>query len=115
MTVPMVSEVFSDWTQMLQVQIVNTIVADYEVHENALTLLDFEGIFEPMPDTKLINKPEGQRQWQWWTLWTTYDLKIDAIIQDASGLQYRVMTRAKWDMVGGYRAYEIAQDPVLNS
>lgn len=56
----------------------------------------FDGVFEPMPTQKLLIKPEGQRTWKWWTLWTTKRLFLDDVIVDRGSAGFRVMGVKDW-------------------
>ena len=83
-------------------------VVDGEVVEKKILDCVFNGVLEPIPPRKLMIKPEGQRSWRWWTLWTEQDLKIDWIVQDDEGVTYRVMTKTNWKQAGYYE-YELTQ------
>lgn len=113
MSFPDVSDAFWDWTNAVQFKLVTTTVADFEVSESELASITFDGVLQPIPERKLLVKPEGQRNWKWWFLWTTFSLKNDQIIEDDSGKQYRVMQQEDWRN-GGHQQYQLVQDPPLN-
>lgn len=68
----------------------------------------FTGVFQPIPETRLMVKPEGQRQWKWWRLWTTKRLSLDDIVVDKQGRNYRVMRASDWSG-GGYQEFQLTE------
>ncbi len=114
MSFPNVADAFWDWTNGITFKLVTTTVADFEVTETPVQDVSFDGVLEPTPPQKLLVKPEGQRSWKWYTLWTTFNLKDGQIVQDEQNKQYRVMSRGDWRN-GGHQQYELVQDPPLGS
>lgn len=102
------SDAFWDWEEPMQFKVIKKIPQDGELFEKTIETVWFRGVFEPLPQRMLLVKPEGQRQWIWWTLWTTQCLDLDTIIRDKNGVEYRVMLENNWRN-GGYRSYEITQ------
>ncbi len=68
----------------------------------------FQGVLQPLPERKLLIKPEGQRLWKWWRFWTTMELALDDVIVDKSGKRYRVMADQDWSS-GNYREYQLTE------
>lgn len=68
----------------------------------------FDGILQPVPSQKIQVKPEGQRTWKWWSLWTVLALNLDDIIACSDGRKFRVMSVSDWQ-AGGYYAYELVE------
>ena len=108
MSFPDVSEAFSDWTSNITLEVVMKRVEDFEVAEENLNKLFIDGVLEPMPKRELLIKPEGQRQWGWWTFWTLQYLDLDTILKDNEGKTYRVMSSQDWANSGHY-VYDLAQ------
>lgn len=116
MTWATMDEAFWDWTNAVNFQVVQKAVADYEATEAPIILESFDGVLEPVHPRALLVKPEGQRVWKWWQMWSTKNLELNAIIQDQTGKQYRVMSTSDWNMGGGnYKQYELVQNPPLGS
>lgn len=110
MTFPNVAEAFSGWTDAIQFSVIKKNIADFEVIESSLDVITFEGQLEPLKPREVMIKPEGQRAWKWWTLWTTSELALDNVVQDDGGKQYRVMSIQDWRNAE-YFQYELAQCP----
>jgi len=111
---PNVSDAFWDWTNAVVFKVVRTAIVDFEVAETPLKDVIFDAVLEPTPAQKLLVKPEGQRSWKWFTMWSTFLLQDGQIIEDDQQKQYRVMSRSDWRN-GGHQQYEVVQDPPLGS
>lgn len=108
---PNVIDAFDVFEECVTFRQVRTAIVDFEVASAPFDEEEFVAVVQPIPPRKLIIKPEGQRDWKWLTLWTEKVLKIDSIIQDNDGRQYRVMTSTDW-RGGGYLEYELAEQPI---
>lgn len=69
----------------------------------------FDGTLQPLPPRLLAMKPEGERSWKWWMLWTEKLLGVDDVLVDSENDKYRVMSVGNW-IGGGYREYHLLQD-----
>ncbi len=110
MSFPSVKEAFFNWTSPIQFNVVTTKSVDGEAIEVPDNQIFFDGVIEPLSPRLLLIKPEGERSWKWWTLWTEQALQPDDIVQDSSGAQYRVMKKSNWSEAD-YQEYEIVQGP----
>lgn len=110
MSFPDVSDAFWDWTTPVQFILINTVIADFEVAEAEQNAQTFNAVLEPLNPRKLMVKPENQRRWKWWTVWSTFKLQGGQVIQDPEGLQYRIMSVTDWRN-GGHLEYEAVQAP----
>lgn len=108
MSFPQMAEVFWDWTDNVTLKLIKKGITDFEVTESEIVETTFQGVLQPMPPQKLLVKPEGQRLWKFWELWTTQFLEPDQIIQDPDGTIYRVMSKDNWNNAGYYH-YELTQ------
>jgi len=97
-----------DWGTAVTFRVVNKAIVDFEVEEDKVLDTSFQGVLEPIPPTKLLVKPEGDRQWKWYNLWTTQPLELNAILMDADEKTYRVMRKSDWNGAGYYE-YELTQ------
>lgn len=98
-------------TDTAQFAVIRKEAVDGEVVETKADIDYFQGALQPLPARKLLIKPEGQRSWNWWSMWTERKLKLDDEVEDAEGLRYRVMSMSNWNPNGGYFEYDLAQEP----
>ena len=108
MSFPNLAEAFWDWNSTVTLKIVDKEINDFEVTESKIVDNSFSGILQPMPPQQLMVKPEGQRGWKFWELWTETFLALDMIVEDADGKIYRVMSRDDWGNAG-YMHYELTE------
>jgi hypothetical protein len=106
----MVDDAFWGFGDEIAFRVIKKTPNDFEVAETVATEIHFNAVIQPMPVQQLLIKPEGQRSWKWWHLWTTQCLDLDNIVQDQDGLQFRVMSRADW-RGANYISYELVQWP----
>ncbi len=85
-------------------QVVDGILSETEIAEKVV-----RGSIQPIPPRKLLIKPEGQRSWRWWTLWTKQPLPIDVIVVDDKGVEYRAMSISDYSRNGGFYEVELAE------
>lgn len=128
MSFPLMSEAFADWTVTSTFLAVVKEVIDFRVVETiggvpyggggygmgpyggAVDLSGvFEGVLQPLPDRRLLIKPEGQRTWKWWTLWARKALVLDDVVVDKEGLSYRIMSVKDWSN-SDYFEYDLTEN-----
>jgi len=85
---------------------------DFEAQETFELGKTFAGTLEPMPDQKLLTKPEGERSWKWYQLWTRQQLNVgDVVVAGTPDFRtYQVMKKADWSK-GGYFFYQLTERP----
>ena len=112
---PNLATAIRGFEETMEFTIVQKTVVDHEIVENskAPVILWFEGNVQPMHSRDLMIKPEGQRNFKWWDLWTEMELKNDDIIKDRNGLTYRVMGGNDWSQAG-YQKYTLTEGVGLN-
>lgn len=102
--------------ETMQFQIVVKSVNGADIAESSKTPqnvpLWFEGSLQPLHPRELLVKPEGQRAWKWWTLFTDLELQKDWVITDIDGIKYRVMSSSDWRNAG-FRQYQLIEGPSL--
>lgn len=108
-TVPNMSETVSEWFQNVIFDLIKKITVNFEVQE-LHTQIIFQGIVENISPQQLEMKPEGQRKWQWISVWATPELILqpDDIFRYRDK-NYRVMSKNDWSAYG-YVQYEAMED-----
>jgi hypothetical protein len=91
-------------------RLVEKATSRHELVETESAPVIFGGILQPIPMQDLKIKPEGQRQWSYWTLWTQIEIPLDCIIEDAKYKRYRVLSTKDWSE-SGYYEYELTEAP----
>lgn len=109
---PVLDTTIEGFSESLQFRIIVKTVTDHEVVETSLTpvVLWFDGHVQPLHDKALLVKPEGERKWKWWTLWTDLELEVDDVIVDRNGREYRVMKDQDWSQ-SGFHQYQLIEGP----
>lgn len=110
MTFPSMAAALWGISETINLAVVRKDVVDHEIVEATSDPIQFKGILQPQTARALLIKPEGQRTWKWWTLWTQYRLELDTMIQDPAGVQFRVMKVNDWHNAAFFE-YELTQGP----
>lgn len=105
------ADAFWNFTEPITFELTSTTSVDFEVSQVVTGSVVFDGVLEPIPERELLVKPEGQRTWMWWKLFTTQVLKLDDIVKDQKNRQFKVMRKADWGQNGWHYEYQIAQEP----
>lgn len=110
-SMPDVSGALLGWFQkMVFTTIVKTVV-NFKVTEIP-TEICFQGVWQPFTAQQLQMKPEGQRNWKWFTVHAqpSLVLKPDDVVTYL-GVQYRVMGVLDYKL-DGYVEYHLIEDYV---
>lgn len=110
-SIPQLDEALWDLTDATQFQVIKKTSSDFEAEETDVNDVIFEAHMQPVPPQKLLIKPEGQRTWRWWLLWTDKELDLDWILKDAAGRLFRVMSKSNWQQAGFFE-YELTETVV---
>ena len=94
-----------------QFAVVSKKAEDFEAVESAANVLGFIGTFVPIPPRVLQLKPEGERKWKWWTLYSTIKLDLDWVVMDRNKKVFRVMSDTDYSQAGFF-GYELAEKPL---
>ena len=107
---PQVGGILPSWQKAMTLKKVTVTIVDFE-DVKTTTDFEFQGVFEPMPAREIYLKPEGQRDWKRWSLWTKTGTEVHNgdIIVDFKGLKFRVMKKADWAQ-GGYTKFDLVED-----
>lgn len=98
-------------TDTAQFAIIQKAAVDHQVVETQSDVLYFQGSLQPLPVRELLIKPEGQRTWKFYKMFTKQVLKLDDEVQDLAQRRYRVTGTADWGSLGGFYEYELKEEP----
>lgn len=108
-SLPQMQGAFNGLFQPLTFGVVTKTAKGFQVSETMETI-NFRGVVQPLSDSKLLIKPEGQRTWSWWQCHAERDLKLkndDVVIY--LGKPTRVMSFKDYSAYG-YVEYQLVQD-----
>lgn len=105
---PIMSDAFSGLTDQIQFAIINSNKDDFDIVETIKAVNYFQGNLQPMHPRRLAIKPEGERRWKWWQLWTRQDIPVGNYVRDVQGRTFKVMASSDWSEAD-YREYELIQ------
>jgi len=108
---PNVRQALRGWGHPIMLARVQKGVSDFSVVESVAPYQTYAAVIQPTPPQAIAIKPEGQRQWKWWTIWTKDLLELDWVLRDGEGKVYRVMERSDWSQ-GGFYSYQLAEAPI---
>ncbi len=108
-TVPDVSGAMRDWFQSMLFIRVAKIIEGFQVIETP-DPVSFQGVIQPFTERQLMQKPEGQRAWTWFTVHAdpVLTLQVDDV-GTYLGVQTRVMSRKDY-LIYGFVEYSWCQD-----
>lgn len=106
---PNMRSTLAGWVRDLDLTIVTKETVDFEIVETEKPLPG-RGVWQPLSQSRLAIKPEGERSWEWIMIHATTDLNLrtDDVIK-RRGRPYRVMADMGWDD-NGFRFYEVVND-----
>lgn len=97
------------WTTKRNAKLVTQVDSDYETSETTIAIvLDIN--IQPVPATQVNRKPEGQRQWKWWSLIVKDGplLSVDDVVI-INSIAYRIQNISNWSE-SGFQKYESTED-----
>ena len=110
--IPQMLDALFGFEETVDLQIIQKTITDHEVVESfkPKVPLYFQGVLLALHPRYLLVKPEGERQWKWWTLYSETYLDTDWVVKDMDGRELRVMARSNWEKSGFYQ-YELTEGP----
>ena len=108
-TVPQMATALADWFQQLIFTKVSKSVVNFQVVE-VTTDTAFMGVWQPYTAQQLQMRPQGQRNWKWFTVHAEIGLRLspDEIVEYL-GERFRVMDVLDYKLYG-YMEYHLLQD-----
>lgn len=109
-TLPNVQDAMLDWFQSLTFTSIVKTVVNFNLVETR-TSTTFQGVKQPFTAQQLVLKPEGQRNWKWFTVhaFPSLILAPDEVITFDDGVSYRVKEKLDYKEYG-YVEYHLIQD-----
>lgn len=108
-TLPNVQGAMLNWFQPIQYIRLTQVVVNFEIYDLTTPYL-FQGVLQPFTAQQLQMKPEGQRNWKWFTVhaFPTLELINNEIIW-IENTKYRVMEKLDYAKYGYYE-YHLCND-----
>ena len=108
-TLPNVSVAMGNWFQPMTFNLITKETVNFEVVETS-DEISFNGVWQVFSPQKLLMKPEGQRDWKWFTLHSDVDLELtpDQVVE-YFGTRYRVTGKIDHNRYGFFE-YEMTED-----
>lgn len=108
-SIPDVSGAMTDYFQPMTFTQVAKSIQGFEAVETP-TVVNCQGVIQPLSGRRLELKPEGQRAWTWLLLHAdpSLVLEVDEVVT-YNGVQTRVMSQKDYRLYG-YVEYELVQD-----
>lgn len=113
-------EAFSGMMIPLKIAVIVKSQENFNTIETIQSVADFLGVLQPLSRRALLMKPEGERHYKYFTLWTLANLGsirepyLDSFILDQQNRQYRVMSQFDWSQAG-YWECDLKQSPTVQS
>lgn len=107
---PQVQSVFLNWMDTVQMKVIKQAVVDFEPQDDVLAVLTFDAVIQAISPKVVSRKPENERAWKWWEMWTTVKIESDTVIQDPNGAVFRVASTQDWSQ-GGFFHSEMTEQP----
>ena len=93
---PNVAAAFGRFGQDIQLEVAVATPVNGQVTKTVMERVIIQGSLQPMPPQKVNLKPEGEREWMWWTLWTRKKLDAGQTLKDMENRTFRVMNVQDW-------------------
>jgi hypothetical protein len=109
--IPNVNDIVKSWSVPMNAQVIKKKVENRIVKETK-TNINFKGVpVQPLRPQELQLKPEGQRNWRYFTLFCDYKFDVDDVIIIES-VKYRITGKNDWNISGqyGFCKYELLED-----
>ncbi|MCX5794954.1 MAG: hypothetical protein NTY77_05630 [Elusimicrobia bacterium] len=112
MPLPDMSPALAGLTDQATFKVTGKVAQDHVSVETESDPVPFQGAMFPMKPQQVEYKPEGQRSWRWEVLVSSTRLKVDYIVTDDEGVQFRVAAFANWRKAGFYQ-YDLHEWPAI--
>lgn len=91
-------------------KLIRTTAVNFEAQENVEGILTFPAVIQALSPKVVERKPENERAWKWWEMWSTTHIEKDTVVQDPNGVEFRVNSTQDWSQ-GGFYHSEMVQQP----
>ncbi len=110
MMFPQMGSVFFNWSDAVQMKVVHQQPDDFELFEDVVAVETFEAVIQAMRSKEVMRKSEDLRIWKWWTMWSTHEFRINTVVQDPNGVEFRIQSTEDWSQ-GGFFVSEMTEQP----
>ncbi|GHU26637.1 hypothetical protein FACS1894152_1680 [Bacilli bacterium] len=110
MNIPNVSDIVRSWAVPMEAILITKHMENRQLVETQKRI-NFHGVPLQPRTQNLQLKPEGERDWRYFTLYCTHVFNLDDIVV-LNGVNYRINQKIDWNASGcyGFREYELVED-----
>ena len=105
---PNMADVVNIWSENIYCYVIKKELKNY-VLEETKTFLRIKGMFQNAKDTDLQIKTDGQREWRYYKLHSTYDKLNNDDIIEIDNIRYRIKSKSQ-DKKYGFTRYILLED-----
>jgi hypothetical protein len=102
-----VSGALRGWMALRKYKIVTTEIINYRQVETEVEKVA-NMMIQPLPQQIVDKKPEGQRDWKYWTIWSNAEFNLNDIII-VNNKRYKIKSKQDWGEAKYYQ-YETIED-----
>lgn len=103
-----VADIVESWSSPYTVILIKKELVDFKLVETR-TPIDIRGMVQNLSTQELELRPEGERNWKWYKLITTYHFNNDDVVI-VGDKQFRIMGTQNEDTYYGYYRYNMVED-----
>ena len=103
-----VADIVESWSSPYTVILIKKELVDYKLVETE-TPINIRGMVQNLSTQELQLKPEGERNWKWYKLITTYHFNNDDKIK-IGDKKFRIMATYNEDTYYGHYRYNLLED-----
>ncbi len=103
-----VADIVESWSSPYTVILIKKELIDFKLVETR-TPINIRGMVQNLSTQELELRPEGERNWKWYKLITTYHFNNDDVVI-VGEKQFRIMGTQNEDTYYGYYRYNMIED-----
>lgn len=106
---PNMSDVVDSWSSWIYCYVIKKELKDFVLQETK-KFIKIKGMVQNATDTDLQIKSDGERQWKYYKLHTTYDKLNNDDIIEINKRRYRIKSKSQDNLHYGFTRYQLIED-----